>query len=291
MTADDQSALADEFEAHRSRLRLLATRLLGSPDEADDVIQETWIRLRHAQTRETTIVNLGGWLTTVASRVCVDTMRRHAVRREVSVGERLETLDAAATDQDPADLVLAAATVTPALLAVLDRLTPPERVAFVLHDTFSIGFAAVADVLEVTPAAARQLASRGRRKVRDQPSGIGGDTALARVVVSAFLAAAREGDLDGLLAVLHPGADLTMDAAVTAMGAAPASGATEVAAWFDGRAAAARLVLLDGVPGLAWWAEGELRVVFHARLSGSRVIGLRLIGESNYLVRMEVIPL
>jgi len=289
VTIDDQSALAEEFEAHRGRLRLLAVRLLGSSDEADDVVQETWIRLSQtAAGGGTSIANLGGWLTTVASRVCIDAMRRRGARPGVGIGDRPEI---ESNEQGPAELVLVAETVTAALLAVLDRLSPPERVAFVLHDTFAVPFAAVAAVLEVTPAAARQLASRGRRKVRNRPSGIDGDTARARAVVSAFLSAARCGDLDGLLAVLHPDADLTMDAATAAIGATPASGAVEVAAWFDGRAAAARLVLLDGAPGLAWWAGGRLRVVFHISVLGSRITRLQLIGDKDCLTRAEVVPL
>ena len=206
MTAADQDVLAEAFEVHRSRLRLLAIRLLGSPDNADDAVQETGIRLSQAVAEGggTSIANLGGWLTTVASRVCVDALRRRGARPEVGVGDLLETLGVEAAGQGPAALALTKETVTAALLAVLDRLSPPERVAFVLHDTFGVPFAEIAAVLEVTPAAARQLGSRGRRKVRDQPSGIGPDTVRARAVVSAFLSAARRGDLDGLLAVRTP---------------------------------------------------------------------------------------
>lgn len=292
MTGHDESVLACDFEAQRGRLRLIATRLLGSPDEADDAVQETWVRLSRASGRGETIANLPGWLTTVISRVCIDALRTRSTRPEIPDSEVLVDLGpAAGADHDPAERALLAEAVTPALLAVLDLLSPAERVAFVLHDTFGVPFAEIAGVLDVSAPAARQLASRARRKVRETPSDRGSDTAQARSVVRAFLAAARGGDLDGLLAVLHPQARLTLDPVAAGMGAAPAEGAEQVAAWFDGRAAAARPVLLDGRPGLAWWAEGVLQVVFEIAVDGDRVTALRLTGDPAALVGHEVVAL
>jgi RNA polymerase sigma-70 factor (ECF subfamily) len=277
--------LAERFEGDRSHLRAVAYRILGSRSEADDAVQETWLKLSHSHTDD--IANLRGWLTTVVARVCLDMLRSRGSRRE----EPWEALDDEADPDkggDPERDALLAEAVGPAMLVVLDALSPPERVAFVLHDLFDVPFPDVATILGRSPAAARQLASRARRRVRgaDVPAA-GADR--QRRLVEAFLAAARGGDLGALLAILDPDVVVTADHAAVLMGArAAVRGATEVVETFAGRARAARPALIDGMPGLVWMQEGRVRVVFGFTVEDDRIVGIELVADADRIDRMEL---
>lgn len=259
------------FEAERPRLLGLATRVLADHAEAEDVVQQAWIRLDRAVTRDATpdgtgeIDNLPAWLTTVTTRLCLDRLRS---RTPVPV----EEVHLAGTAPDPADDVALADTVGIALQAVIDRLSPRERVAFVLHDSFGFEFATIAAVLDTTPAAARKLASRARAKVA-QPAT---EDALADwEVVDAFMAAAREGDFERLLQLLAPDAVVGADeAAVLAGTPAAIEGRDEVAAFFNGSAHSALAVFVGDRPASAWFLRGEAKVVFDFAVADGRVTGI-----------------
>ncbi len=240
----------DAFEAERPRLLRIATHVLRDAFEAQDVVQQTWLRL-HGTT--TTIENLPGWLTTVTTRLCLDRLRATTPVPE----EDVVPLEAA---PDPADQVALADTVAIALQAVLDRLTPSERVAFVLHDSFGVDFPTIAEILTSTPVAARKLASRARSKVA--LSGDQGSSADWQVV-DAFLAAAREGDFERLLQLLAPDVVIAGDeAAVLAGTPARLAGPQQVATMFNGAAKAALPVFIGDRPGAAWFHRGQARVAF-----------------------------
>jgi RNA polymerase sigma factor (sigma-70 family) len=211
---DEQDWLAQRFEEHRSHLRAVAYRMLSSISEADDAVQEAWFRLSRSESSG--IENLGGWLTTVVGRVCLDKLRSRTSRRVVPLGESLgtrvpEPLVSRADGIDPEHEALLADSVGLALLVVLETLTPAERLAFVLHDMFSVPFEEIAPVVGRSPTAARQLASRARRRVQGEAHLPDADLATQRKVVDAFLAASRDGDFDTLLAVLDPDVVLRMD--------------------------------------------------------------------------------
>jgi RNA polymerase sigma factor (sigma-70 family) len=205
---DENKWLADKFEEHRPRLRAMASRMLGSPAEADDAVQEAWLRLSRSGPSE--IGNLGGWLTTVVARVCLSMLRSRNFLREEPLGTRLP----AGEELYPEDEALLADSVGLALQVVLDMMTPDERLAFVLHDIFDLPFEEIAVMTDRTPAAARQLASRARRRVKGAEVPEGGHFARQRAVVDAFFAAARGGDFDALVSVLDPGVVLRIDADV-----------------------------------------------------------------------------
>src|SRR3954451_6948926 len=207
----EKDLLAAEFEEHRDRLTAVAHRLLGSRAEAEDAVQEAWLRVSRADSSE--VDNLAGWLTTIVARVSLNQLRSRASRREDPLGDAPPHLHAVA---DPADEAVLADSVGLALLAVLDTLGPAERLAFVLHDLFDVPFEEIAPIVDRSPAAARQLASRARRRVRGaEPAD---DAARKRQVVAAFLAASKGGDFTALLELLHPEAVLRADAAAMAMG-------------------------------------------------------------------------
>src|SRR6476660_5001534 len=213
MTADARALLADEFEAHRPRLRAVAYRMLGSVDEADDALQETWLRLNRSDAGA--IDNLGGWLTTVTARICLDMLRSRRARHEDPMGVHVPEpiISSAATGLDPEQEVLLADSVGLALLVVLETLTRAERLAFVLHDVFALPFDEIAPIVDRSPDATRQLASRARRRVRGGERTSNADLQSQRVAVDAFLAALRAVDVEGLLAVLDPDVLVRMDAA------------------------------------------------------------------------------
>lgn len=269
MVKDDQ--LRDGFEAERPRLQRIATRILGEADGAQDVVQQAWLRL-HAT--EEPIDNLPGWLTTVTSRLCLDRLR---ARTPVPT----ESIQVEATEPDPADDVVLADTVGIALQVVLDRLTPTERVAFVLHDSFGIDFELIASMLDTTPGAARKLASRARAKVRPPAP----EDALADwEVVDAFMAAAREGDFTRLLELLAPDVVVSADAAATALGTPTRlQGADEVAGFFNGAAKAAFPVFVEDRPGAAWIHLGEVKVVFDFTIEAGQVRGLQFRAADDVL--------
>jgi RNA polymerase sigma factor (sigma-70 family) len=287
---DDGKWLADRFEAHRARLRAVAIRMLGSPSDADDAVQEAWLRL--SRTDDTAIDNLGGWLTTVVARVCLDALRSRAARREEPAGTRPpEPLHGTAPAVDhPEDDAVMADSVGLALLVVLDTMTPAERVAFVLHDVFSVPFEEIGPVIGRSSEAARQLASRGRRRVQGRPAVPGPDPLRQRTVVEAFLAAARAGDFDALVAVLDPDVALRADPAAVATGAeAEVFGAEAVASTFAGRAQAAQLALVDGAAGLVWARGGRPQVVFAFTVADGTIVAIELLADPERLARMELV--
>jgi RNA polymerase sigma factor (sigma-70 family) len=283
--------LARRFESSRARLRTIAYRMLGSRTEAEDAVQEAWLRL--SRTGPGDVENLGGWLTTVVSRVCLDMLRARRSRREESVdaGPR-EVLSSLTTPGDAEQDALLAESVGLALLVVLDRLTPAERVAFVLHDLFDLSFQEVAPVLGRSVEAARQLASRARRRVRGATGDPTADRSRQRQVVEAFLAASRQGDFEALLALLDPAVVVHADAAAVQAGASPeVRGAADVARTFAGRARAAQPALVDGLVGLAWAPGGHPRVVFDFALEDGRIVAIELIAEPARLAELDLEPL
>lgn len=252
----------ENFIAERQRLIGIAARILGDPYEAEDLLQQAWLRLNGS---DATIDNLPAWLTTVTVRLCLDRLRQRTPtpQAEIVLSE---------TAGDPAHEVELADTVGVALQVVLDRLTPNERVAFVLHDSFGFEFPTIAAVLDTTPAAARKLASRARAKVRQPAS----EEQLADwEVVDAFLAAARNGDFTRLLQLLAPDAVVSADeAAVLAGTPQRIDGQHAVATFFNGAAAAALPVFIHGRPGAAWFHRGHARVAFDFAVADSRVRGI-----------------
>ena len=263
--------LAERFETHRAHLRAVAYRMLGSADEADDAVQEAWIRLSRADAGR--VDNLAGWLTTVVARVCLDMLRSRKSRRE----EPLSLHHVAGND--PEHEVLLADSVGLAMLVVLETLAPAERVAFVLHDLFGLPFDEIAPIVGRTPSAARQLASRGRRRVRGADPATG-DLTLHREIVDAFIAASRGGDFEGLLAMLDPDVVVRADEAAVKLGAErEVRGAAAAARTFAGRARAAQPALVNGVPGLLWSHGSSPRVAFAFTIRGGTVTAIELIAD------------
>ncbi len=297
----DASWLAGEFEAQRGRLRAVALKMLGSRTEADDAVQEAWLRLSRSESGE--IGNLGGWLTTVVARICLDVLRARKSHPESPLDPDADDLAEGTADgvvQDPEAERQMAESMGPALMVVLDVLAPGERVALVLHDVFAMPFDEIAGILGRTPAAVRQLASRARRRIqgREALSQEAGRAANRRVV-DAFLAAARNGDFEGLLAVLHPDVVLRADAAAVKaatatkwlgeQGLAPEiRGAESVAETFKGRARAAQRANLDGSPGAVWVQGGVLRTAFVFTIREERIVGVDLVMDSEDLGRLDV---
>ena len=285
--------LADRFEENRAHLRAVARRILGSEHEAEDAVQEAWVRLSRSDTND--VGNLTGWLTTVISRVCLDMLRSRAARRE-DPAELPATV--AADAEDPEREAVLADAIGPALLLVLDALTPAERLAFVLHDMFAVPFPEIAEIVGTTPAAARQLASRARRRVQGSASTEfdndadaaerAADIVRRREVVDAFLAASRGGDFSALLSLLDPGVVLRADAAGVRFGAeALVRGPDAVATTFCGRARHARLTLIDSAPGALWSADGQPRVAFAFTVAGGRITAIDLIADRETLAGLH----
>ncbi len=274
-----------QFEAERSRLVAVATRVLGDPGEAEDVVQQAWLRLHRTDAE---IENLAGWLTTVTGRLCLDRLRSRTPLPHDDLDLDGQVDGRAAPPADPADEVALADTVGVALHVVLERLSPRERVAFVLHDSFGFPFETVAATLGTTPVAARKLASRARAKVA-QPAP---EDALADwEVVDAFMSAARGGDLARLLALLAPDALVVGDDAAVGLGTpARITGRREVASFFDGAARAALPVLVDGRPGAAWYDRGVARVLFDFTVDGGLVRRIDFRADPTVLARTSRRP-
>src|SRR4051812_762006 len=253
-----KESLAGQFEADRPRLRAVAYRMLGSRSEADDAVQEAWLRL--SRTDAGGVENLGGWLTTVVARVCLDMLRQRKSRREHPLeAEGLHEIASGEDSSDPEHEIALADSVGLALLVVLETLAPAERVAFVLHDMFDLPFDEIAPIVGRTATAARQLASRARRRVQGTPAVPDADRTRRREIVEAFLAASRGGDFAALLAVLDPEVVFRADpAAMRLGGASELRGATAVANAFVGRAQSARAALIDGAVGFVVAPEGRL---------------------------------
>jgi len=298
---EEHDWLAARFEAHRTHLRAVAYRLLGSLSEADDAVQEAWFRLSRADTSG--VENLGGWLTTVVARVSLDMLRARKSRGEEPLGAHLpEPLAGRADGGDPEHEALLADAVGLALLVVLETLAPAERLAFVLHDLFAVPFEEIAPIVGRSPAAARQLASRARRRVQGAPAAPDADQSRQRAVVAAFLAASRDGDLTALLALLDPEVVLRADPVAVAASAARVGqgapklapevrGASAVAEVFAGRARAARPALIDGVPGATWAPGGQPRAVFAFEIAGGTIVAIELFFDPARLGQMDLVIL
>jgi RNA polymerase sigma-70 factor (ECF subfamily) len=292
---DENEFLAKRFEEHRSHLRAVAYRMLGSLSEADDAVQEAWFRLSRSETSG--IENLGGWLTTVVGRVCLDMLRSRTSRRVVPLGEPLgtrvpEPLVSRADGIDPEHEALLADSVGLALLVVLETLTPAERLAFVLHDMFSVPFEEIAPVVGRSPTAARQLASRARRRVQGEAHVPDADLATQREVVDAFLAASRDGDFDSLLAVLDPGVVLRMDGgAVRASLSREVRGARAVAEQtltFSRLSPFVRPALVNGVAGVVVAPRGRPFSVMGFTIRGGKIVEIDILADPARLSRLDV---
>lgn len=285
--------LTATFEAKRPRLQAMAYRMLGSLTEAEDAVQETWIRLDG--TDADVIDNLGGWLTTVLSRVCLGMLRKRRSRRE----DPIEADESAPESLTPEDEAVLADTMGPALLLVLDALTPAERLAFVLHDLFAVPFDDVAPIVGRSPAAARQLASRARRRVQGADEMPSGDRRRQQQIVDAFLAASRRGDYETLVALLDPDAVLRADRAAVEMAVAnrdrgapllapEVRGAPVVASALIGRATAAKSALVEGSPGAVWVVGGRPRAAFAFRVIGDTIAEIEIVTEPAVVAALEI---
>jgi RNA polymerase sigma factor (sigma-70 family) len=283
-TMSETPTLGARFEENRSRLQAVAYRMLGSKNEAEDAVQEAWLRL--TRTDESSIENLAGFLTTLVARVCLDTLRARKLHAEEPIDDAVA--DAAGSTNPEHHLLLADA-IAPALLIVLDTLPPSERVALVLHDMFGLSFEDISPIVGRTPLAARKLASRGRSRVQGARKDVTSAHAHKRALVDAFLRAARSGDFAALLAVLDPGASLRADETASKGGITTGiSGAHAVATQFSGRASEARRATADGEPTLAWVPAGKLRVVFEFTISDGRIGAITLHGDASYIGEREI---
>jgi RNA polymerase sigma factor (sigma-70 family) len=288
MAMDEQHWLAERFEEQRPHLRAVAYRMLGSLGEADDAVQEAWLRLSRSGAGG--VENLGGWLTTVVARVCLDMLRSRRSRREDPLDAHdPESIAHREDGADPERETLLADSIGVAMLVVLETLAPAERVAFVLHDMFDVPFDEIATIVGRSPVAVRQLASRARRRVQGEPPARDADLSRQREVVEAFLATARSGDFEALLAVLDPEVVVRADRAAVDLGAAAeVRGAMAVAGTFSKRARGARPVLVDGVPGLLWAPGGTPKVVFGFTIVEGRVVAIDLMADAARIGGMEL---
>ncbi len=291
---DDQENLARRFEEHRGQLRAVAYRMLGSLPEAEDAVQEAWLRLTRADADA--IDNLAAWLTTVIGRICLDLLRTRSSRREEPMDETFvpDPVLRPLTRIDPEQEALQADSVGLALLVVLETLEPDERLAFVLHDLFAVPFDDIAPIVERTPPATRQLASRARRRVQGATPSTETDFGRQRQVLDAFLAASRGGDFEALVAVLHPDVVLRVDAGALVRGGAVSKvvhGARTVAAQaltFSQYAGSARLVLVNGTVGVANAPEGRPLSVMGVTIADGRITHMYILADTERLERLDL---
>ncbi len=276
------------FQARRDHLRAVAYRMLGSLTEAEDAVQETWVRL--ARSDHDAVANLDGWLTTVVARVCLDMLRTRTRRREDPLDVHLPDPVITADDAGPEEQAVLADAIGLALLVVLDTLSPTERLAFVLHDVFAVPFDRVGSILDRSPAAAKQLASRARRRVRGASPDAVADPRRSRAVVEAFLTAARDGDFAGLLAVLDPDVVLRADGGDGSMGPSQvlrgASAVIEQTRLYAGLARHARRVLVNGAPGFLVVVEGRPMAVLGLTVQDDRITELDILADPERLARL-----
>lgn len=288
---DERDRLAERFEEHRPRLRAVAHRMLGSVSEADDAVQETWLRAARADTSE--VENLAGWLTTVLSRVCLNVLRSRQSRREEPLGDHVRDSAVSGDDgADPEQEAVLADSVGLALLVVLDTLAPAERLAFVLHDLFAVPFDEIGPMLERSPAAARQLASRARRRVKGATPVPDPDLSLQRRVVDAFLAATRGGDFEALVGLLHPGVVLRADrSAVPTPEPIVVHGDHTVARGAMGameRAMSSEPALVNGAVGLVMAPAGRLLLALSFTFAGGTITEIDVIADPDRLSRLDL---
>ena len=281
--------LAERFEEHRTRLRAVAYRMLGSVSEADDAVQEAWLRLSRSDANA--IDNLGGWLTTVVARVSLNMLRSRDVRREEPLGVRLpEPIVDRADGTNPEHEALLADSVGLALLVVLETLSPPERLAFVLHDIFAMPFDEIAPIVDRSPEAARQLASRARRRIQAENTVPDADLDTQREVLDAFLAAAREGDFDRLVAVLDPDVVLRVDFGPKG-GSQELRGAEAVARQagaFGGLGLDIRPVIVNGTAGAVSFLEGRPFSLGAVTVRGGRIVEMDILADPERLQELDL---
>jgi RNA polymerase sigma factor (sigma-70 family) len=287
-TMDDSDWLTSRFEAARPHLRAVAYRMVGSYAEADDAVQETWLRLHRAEPDR--VENLTGWLTTIVGRVCLDRLRSRQARHEEPVGERpAEPMSTRNEELDPEQHALLAETVGSALLVVLDSLSPTERVVFVLHDLFAVPFAEVATIVNRSPDAVRQLASRARRRLQGVPAVGGPDLARQHEVIDAFLAASRGGEFEALLTLLDPDVIFRADDIAVRLGApTEADGAEAVARAASGRTWGAQPGLIDGAVGLVWAPGGRTKVAFCFAMTDGRIAAINMIANPEQVRELDI---
>ncbi|MER7212756.1 sigma-70 family RNA polymerase sigma factor [Streptosporangium sp. NPDC000239] len=280
----EQDWLSERFAEHQNRLYAVAYRMLGSSTEAEDAVQEAWLRVGRAETGQ--VENPAGWLTTVVARVCLNMLETRRARREESAGalppEPAEPRPSThpVGQATPEEETLLADSVGVALMVVLDTLTPAERLAFVLHDVFAVSFTEIGAILDRSPAAARQLASRARRQVRGTADASDAARSAKREIVEAFLAAARGGDFTALVELLDPEAV-----------AIEIRGAEAVAAFFAGRAQAARLALVDGVPAAVWSHRGRPKAVITFTVHDGKITRIAVETDPDRLRDLDIVHL
>lgn len=288
---NEHAWLIEQFEANRGHLRAVAYRMLGSMNEADDAVQESWLHFSRSDT--SSVKNIGGWLTTIVARICLDMLRSRSSRRE----EPLETYE---TDQpvssrneiDPEYEALLADSVGLALLVVLDTLNPAERLAFVLHDIFAVPFEEIAPIVGRSPTTARQLASRARRRVRGAATLPDADFTRQREIVDAFLAASRGGDFNALLAVLDPDVVFRADQVAVATGSpGEIRGAEAVAKQFSGRARGAQPALVNGAVGVVVVKQEELFLILNLTITNNRIVEINAIIDPAQLQQFDAVVL
>jgi RNA polymerase sigma factor (sigma-70 family) len=291
---NEQEWQLQQFERHRPHLQAVAYRMLGSMSEADDALQEAWLRMSRADTSD--VANVGGWLTTVVGRVCLDLLRARRSRREDSVGSWLpEPIVSSEDETNPEHEALLADSVGLALLVILETLTPAERLAFVLHDMFGVSFEEIAPIVDRSPSAARQLASRGRRRVRGAAPQPDPDLREQRRVVDAFLAASRAGDFEGLVAVLDPDVVFRMDVGkLKALARPPVVGAPAVAERILARgtrlAPHARPALVNGAAGAVVGREDRPFAVVGFTVVGGRITEIDVVIDPEKLEGVSLAP-
>jgi RNA polymerase sigma-70 factor (ECF subfamily) len=293
---DESDWLAKRFEENRARLQAVAYRMLGAFGEADDAVQETWLRLNRSDASE--IENLGGWLTTVVARVCLDMLRSRRSRGEQSMSDD-RSGPSRAEQADPEADVLFADSIGPALLVVLDMLDPVERVAFVLHDLFDLPFEEIAPIVGRSEAATRQLASRARRRVRGTSRPVDFDAIRQKQIVTAFLAASRDGHFEALVGLLDADALLRADELAVQVATANRAhgapwldrevrGARAVAERLRGWARGASLALVDGVAGAVWAPAGRLRAAFVFSIQSEKIVEIEVVMDPARLGQLDV---
>ena len=279
--------LIEQFEASRPRLRAVAYRMLGSQADADDAVQEAWLRLNRADA--SAVENLTGWLTTVVARLCLDQLRARRLRREDPAGDHLQDdMLGVANDFDPEHQALLAESVGSALLVVLDLLPPTERVVFVLHDIFAMPFDEIGPIVRRSSGAARQIGSRARRRLQGVDNVANVDLSRGLEVADAFLAASRAGNFDALLTLLDPGVVVRSDATTPRGAGGTPEGAVAVATWFSRGARGLQHAIIDSAPGIVWAPGGRLQGVLGLTITDGKIVEVNLIGDAERIRMFDI---
>ncbi|HEY6471025.1 MAG TPA: sigma-70 family RNA polymerase sigma factor [Candidatus Dormibacteraeota bacterium] len=288
MTTIETDSLTQRFEASRPRLQALALRMLGSHADADDAVQETWLRLSRADAGA--VENLGGWLTAVLARICLDQLRARRFRREDFAGDQLADEIVGIEDEfDPEQQTLLAESVGSALLVVLDMLAPTERVVFVLHDIFAMPFDDIGPIVGRSPSAARQIASRARRRLHGADDTADSDLTRGREVAAAFLAASRAGNFDALMSLLDPDVVVRSDDAAIRGARQSADGAVAVATWFSKGARGLQGATIDNAAGIVWAPGGVPRGVLAMTITDGTIVEINLISDPERIRNFDIV--